>query len=79
MEAMPRALPWRASATSSSATCFEVMVLVTKRRDRADQAWSAVCREEERVVAAKVPPSAMRSATWLVKMEVSPPFASTAK
>ena len=45
----------------------------------AESAWTAVMRDEESVVAAMVPPSAMRSATVFLKSVASPPLARTAR
>ena len=45
----------------------------------AEAAWIPVMLEEESVVAEKVPPTAMSSATTFVKIDESPPFARTAQ
>ncbi len=78
IDANPRALPCRASPTSSVASAFELTEPITKMRLSAETAWTAVIREEESVVAANVPPTAMRRATTFVKIVMSPPFARTA-
>ena len=52
---------------------------VRKMRFAAERPWTPVIRDEESVVAAKVPPTAIRSATVFVKIEASAPFLSTAQ
>ncbi len=63
MAEAPCALAWRAICTISSATRRGGTLLVTNSLLIADMAWPMVLREEERVVAAKVPPTAIIRAT----------------
>jgi hypothetical protein len=77
-EATPFTFAWRASVRISAASTLFGTEPVRKIRLAAERPCTPVMRDEESVVAANVPPTAMRSATTFVKMVASPPFLSTA-